>query len=643
MHHISFSIIPPIKQSSLFTNMLIAFCLISALILSTLIWGFEFSSNNIHGDYGAVIIYKICKGVPYSGDAMAATLDNFVSPFWLVAGQLSRILPSYEVIFFFFILSRILLIAGLALTIKAILGKNASAAHWVLAACLSIFSGFCEHLPLGSDPVMGRYFSQTSLSIGIAMISLALTFLGKYTWSALCLGIAYNVNAMQAQFALGIVLALWISDLFKNGQAVMFPVRRLIQNTGIFLIVASPTIIWIISATSEPSAAQLIGQDLFDFAKFFFPDHYFWNLKSFWEKSQGISIPILLVLVSVVYHLNKATTQTFRLQKQLLITGAVLLGYIIADIIMEHVPSRLYLQLHLFRSDVIGYALVVALLGATLLDSFQRRNSEVLQTATLILITVLLHEFRLGVLLAGIFLIASFFKKHPGRYISLQMTTGLLLLLILALLALRSRWIDFIFILSESVVYLPRVWFRYFPRALCLIPACGILLMFNVQSYHRIQTELRSEENLQNNQVNRIAQLAEMNTPRDSLFLIPPLYTCRGSLQRGVYLAMRDGAAYLWKKGFEIEYIRRLTVLGITYTPGRQFQCQQVYTEFIQNLGVSLPKIKKEGVTHVILPKDLFVNGCPYRTLKNNVFCLLSINDAIKYLHSRPEIGKPWR
>ena len=69
---------------------------------------------------------------------------------------------------------------------------------------------------------------------------------------------------------------------------------------------------------------------------------------------------------------------------------------------------------------------------------------------------------------------------------------------------------------------------------------------------------------------------------------------------------MKDGAAYLWEKGYEFEYIRRLKVLGIPYTPGVQFNDSEIRQYFFNSIDNTLASVKQEGVTHVILPKTLF-------------------------------------
>ena len=97
---------------------------------------------------------------------------------------------------------------------------------------------------------------------------------------------------------------------------------------------------------------------------------------------------------------------------------------------------------------------------------------------------------------------------------------------------------------------------------------------------------------------------------------------------------MKDGAAYLWQPGFEQEFLRRLQVLGIVYTPGTRFQNNQVNQEFEDNLPSSLSKAKLEGVSHVILPKRLVYRDTANILIENKDFYVLTIDNALKLYKS---------
>lgn len=58
----------------------------------------------------AVVLY----GLRHPGDAMAASLDNVVSPFWWLVGAVCRLVDPTRACGFLFLVGRVLLTVGLA-------------------------------------------------------------------------------------------------------------------------------------------------------------------------------------------------------------------------------------------------------------------------------------------------------------------------------------------------------------------------------------------------------------------------------------------------------------------------------------------------------------------------------------------------
>jgi len=599
-------------------------------IISVLIWGFEFGISN--NEFHTVIVYKISKGLNFSGDAMAESLKNFISPFWWVIGYLSQIIPPYAVFLLFFILSRFILNIGIALTIMALSFKKDSMLPWILSSCFTLSSGFIMGLPLGDDPVIGKYLSHTFFSIGICMISFALTLLGRYSWSALFLGIAYNINAMQANFLFGILIIVWTTNLSLNIQKSFL---KMIKGVLTVFIIGLPTFLWIFSIFREPDNIMLSGSALTDFAKYYFPHHYFWSLKSFWQKSQGLSIPVLLFLLTFINIFVQKPFIKSHNQKSIFISSFILLGYIfVGIIILDYFPSRFSLQLHLFRSDVLSFTILISLLGAMFLNTLMYHE---LSNSAMMLLTscvVLVHDFRLAVVILGIYFCYNLVTRYAQHKLFIKNLFYFCLLLISLLLIYKGKWEVFIFYISTLSFIMIREYFSRIARIILIIPAFLLFLFSNVQYYYKLPKQ--TEYKINSKQIDHIAQIAQQVTPSDALFLIPPIYSCRSYLQRGVYVSMRDGAAYLWQKGYELKFLRRLAILGIVYTPGMEFQREQVYKEFMENLYVSIPKLKLEGVTHVILPKRDNCNQKFKLIVEDKDFCLMTIDNALGYIGDSP-------
>jgi hypothetical protein len=92
---------------------------------------------------------------------------------------------------------------------------------------------------------------------------------------------------------------------------------------------------------------------------------------------------------------------------------------------------------------------------------------------------------------------------------------------------------------------------------------------------------------------------------------------------------MQDGGAYFWNKGFEVEFIRRLGVLGIRYTPSIYRDKDTVTREFLENIHPALLRLKTEGVTHAILPFSTIKNFPSRSIFQTENFIVLGIDNAI--------------
>jgi hypothetical protein len=132
-----------------------------------------------------------------------------------------------------------------------------------------------------------------------------------------------------------------------------------------------------------------------------------------------------------------------------------------------------------------------------------------------------------------------------------------------------------------------------------------------------------------NAEIERVARSVSEIVPQDALFVIPPTSTIRSRLHRGVYVSMQDGGAYFWNKGFEVEFIRRLGVLGIRYTPSIYRDKDTVTREFLENIHPALLRLKTEGVTHAILPFSTIKNFPSRSIFQTENFIVLGIDNAI--------------
>jgi len=559
-------------------------------ILACLLWGFKFGIFN--NEFHIVIVYKIAKGINFPGDAMAASMGNFPSPFWHLVAQCSKAVPTATVFLAFYIAGWVLLNVGVSSMIAAFTEKKGGVIPWVFGSLAVLAHGFTMDLPLGADPVIMPYLSHTFVSVGLCLLSLSLSVEKRYGWSAAVLGIAYNINAMQANFILGILLILWIAAARAEGRKGL---SRFVQCVTIFAILASPTILWIFSVLLGPTSDRLLtGQALYDYAKYYFPFHYFWSVKTLSQKLNGVALSFLPLLLAVSNRFLGGNRFHFACEKELRIASVVMFGYVAAGIFFSFcLPSRLILNLHFFRSDALLFPIAVSLLAAILINRCEN-DRYLLPIHAAALVASLCHDFAASLALISSAAGVKYMKeRYPDQC--------------------RPAASSFPYSILSGIFLLT------------LIVYLGISFV-DFKKHHDIRWKSINDSNAEIEQVARsVSEIA----PRNALFVVPPVCYLRSHLQRGVYISMHDGGVYMWKKGFELEYIRRLRVLGIRYTPGFWWNRSTVTKEFEENIHSALLRTKAEGVTHAILPSSTVRNIPKSPILRSENFFVLDIDTAI--------------
>lgn len=565
-------------------------CLLTSLS-AWLLWGFKFGIFN--NEFHAVLVERIAGGIDFRGDAMAATMGNFPSPFWRLVGHCARFAPEEAVFLAFYVLAWALLHAGVSSLIAALAEAERRVIPWFLGSAVTLSGGFLLNLPLGADPVMMPYLSQTFVSVGLCLLSLSQAIEKRHLRSAALLGIAYNVNAMQANFMLPALLPAWALAAGEDGgNGLRHRIGRLLA----FGLLASPTLFQIASVVLGKSAGEaLSGQPLYDFAKYFFPFHFFLYSKNLSQIVNGIALPFIPLLLAFSGRFLGTHRFRFRRDKDMEVPAAMFFGYLAAGIFFSsHFPSRLILGMHFFRSDAVLFPMAVAMLSAALMNESPRDRSLVPMIAAA-LAAALFHYFAASLaVLVGTAAIKFLKERRPALC--------------------GPSWCPAAYRVL-SVVF-------------------GLLLVFlTFKGFADFKVEHDGNWKRLNDataEIEWIARAASKTVPRDALFVIPPACYLRPHLKRGVYVSMHDGAAFFWEKGFEVEYLRRLRVSGIGYTPGVFRQADKVTDEFLASLPASLPVMKRAGVTHALLP--YFTIGRPPAgpVLRTEKYFVLGIDDAIR-------------
>ncbi len=589
--------------------------MLASAVVSMLLWGFRYGIRN--NEFHIVLVETAARGVVFANDAMASTMRDYVSIFWLVVAYLSSYLPVEGVFCFFLLIGRILLIAGVALIIRGLF-KEAS---WLKAASsasvVTIASGFMVGLPLGADPVMGDYLSQTFVSVGICAVGIGFAFNGRHLLSAVILGAAYNVNAMQANFALGIAAIIWIEASIRERSFLLFPKAFLI-----FLLIASPNLYWILSVTgAKATGPYLEGAEIADFTRYIFPFHFFWSVKSISQKVNGVSLALLPLALSIASIAFKEARLKLDNARWLLIASVISLLYIFAGAVgAEAFPSRFILQLHFFRSDVLIYLIAASALISLILKNAGKKDN-LLAVMLFALAAFLAHQFHVALL---IFIWAVVMEKKSPICRWAAILAPVIIVIYGLALAYTGRFFGVPMALAAVFLAI------FKDRNVALQAAISFFIVISVSfSYYMERAVVGKEGPSLSDEIRVVAKEASAKVPADAAFLIPPNYTVRPFLKRGVFVTMKDGGAFMWAKGYELEYIRRLKLLSITYTPGKFYDEEKVSEEFISGLGSSLPAMKGEGVGYAILPRTALKNAPQDLIAESEHFLAVDINDIL--------------
>ncbi len=144
----------------------------------------------------------------------------------------------------------------------------------------------------------------------------------------------------------------------------------------------------------------------------------------------------------------------------------------------------------------------------------------------------------------------------------------LLLVLVPQLLAVDSALAALMVIALLSMLYQPvSHWvFRQGGLKRFAMSATCIIVLYAVVFGLRKEIKDREEGwffNQPRRSIREAAQWAETSAPREATFLIPPGWEqFRGLSKRAVFTTWKDGAAILWDRRFNQEWVRRLAALG---------------------------------------------------------------------------------
>lgn len=557
-----------------------------------MLWGYSFGI--LTNEYHASIVLKAIGSSTFQGDLLASTLDGYASPLWVLVGWLARWAPLEPIFLAGFLLSRSLFAWSMG-SLAASWTDDPARRRWAWCggAVSTLTTGWLVGLPVGGDAVLGPYFSQTYLSVGVLLLAFASAIQGRTIRSAALLGLAFNLNIMQSLLAAACLVVLWMLGTSRAGPRQTL--RTLATATSTTALLALPAG-WMTlhSLTSSHGDLHWTGAQLAHWARFWLAGHFFLDARL---PRQAIAMASLLLVPALLAW--RSPWPAIRRQAIALAVPGILV--LVQILVVSLAPSRLLFQLHLFRSDVFAYCAAVGLAIAHL---SQARWSQDRHTGLLgAVLGLLLNGAHFQAAVAVLILLAVPRERgdRPRAIAWVLALAG----------AGGCAWSVLNGMRGAGLMLLVGIAYAMSPRGggtprstwvvlgVCLLLVFRSMFRFAILTWYSHSPVVRLGE-----RTLHARQLVEFGNalPSESVLLVPPTANTRPFLRRGVWFSFYDGASFLWRKGAEVEVARRMAVLGIRYSPDERVDLDSLRSQWYAGLCSSIPVAAGEGVTHVVLP-----------------------------------------
>jgi hypothetical protein len=461
----------------------------------------------------------------YAGDPFAATLPYYAAPLWRLVALAVRAVPLEALFLALFLLERLLVLFAASRLAAAFFPGSTLAAVGAMALFALGFQPI-----LGSGTIVADYFEQTGLSIPFFLLAAAAFYDSRPTLWAIWLAVGFSLNSMYGAYALTYFGAVFLLD-----PAYRRAWRTWVRSLGLFLLLASPTLLLTLSAFGREAADDrlwlAVSQVRFQ--------HHLFPLS--WGPYVFVKFALLVLVCVVTLRRRWCGAGTRRgpdgraeekLFRHVTAWSAVATLWLLCAFVAAYVArSPAMLVTHPARGPdlwhcVAGIALVSAC--ASRVEGEEGRGERALAVAALFASIVIWHP-RVGILSVAAVLLALawaptwrlVFRSGSPRRLALLLTAWVLL---------------------EGVVGL---WGRFRQTG---SPEAAFVLR-----------PLRAFE--------EVAEWAAAQTPVDAAFLVDPEWShFRALSKRPVFVDWKEGAAILWDRTFVGPWTERMRALGLDIT-----------------------------------------------------------------------------
>lgn len=326
-------------------------------VANLLVQGFEFPNyNNV---YHVPIVLRYAQSAEGPHDAFHQTLTNFTSVLWPLLSWVATEDNISALFFGVYAANRIALVVLLYLIARELLPTRRDTVAVAVSAIVLLWWAAWPLSPLGGNDLFVRALSQTQLTVTALVGCLWLMLRRRWLATAVCLGLAFNINAFMALWGGVIAFAVYLR---MNRSAPRAAVMRELALLGAAAAVtALPTVIWIASTLgSGPPAAP------FDYRAYiadFYPRHNL--LAGNWV---GVLIAAMIAWIVWTYIRDERLFASARHREIVATSFMGLCAILLAGMTMPYlVNSRLLYCLFPLRMD--GYLiapLMIVLVAAAL-------------------------------------------------------------------------------------------------------------------------------------------------------------------------------------------------------------------------------------------------------------------------------------
>jgi len=493
-------------------------------------WGFLcFCASLIYTGYDAIggnravslaLVKWLLDPELYPSDPIRDTFPHYVSVLWWIVAWLARYFSLEPLEFVLFLLLRALLFYATYRLAQSVVPGNLLAILSSMAAMALV-----PQPVLAEGTIVVSILEQSSAAVPFVFLALADFIQKRYWLSAVWLGIVANLTVLYAAYTLVYlgVIALLLPDYRREWRVWMKPIL-------VFFVVSLPVMLLLISRS------QVTGLDveLWYTANRFRSAHHLYPLTfplSYWMHFMAGCI----VMTGLGVAIKRLHPLLARLHTAWLISCGVALAAAFAVVHWVKIPALTSSQPAKAVDLLVAPASVLVVCAATqLLENALKRKS---------LVPILLH-----ILLWTLSINLWSFTVHP-------------------------KVVPFLFLVSAAGVSIAL--FRRFqepenqtlPAISSLVLISALALTIALFSLRQLQVNGQVLHFASSSPIYPLAIWAERNTPRESVFLIPPGYpdgwsSFRALSKRGVFVTWKDGTHVLFAPGYTEEWVSRIAEIG---------------------------------------------------------------------------------